>query len=496
MTQVILNYGVEQVYLSGIVENAFPADYLLWRNCMNVVFYDSTIRSLPPFSYREDSNVLFDSGVGLFDDVPGLFDEYTINTYMIPLATAPIYGLFQFVDFEGTVRTFATSADEIHEYIGSDGSVIGTSYSSPYWSFDNYGDWVFGTNGNDNPIVIKDSIITQPVEYPVTAVDLLVYRGHLLYFGVGEDRRTVLWSGYDEPEYLDPVTYPTAGQILTLKTKSGHIGAKTLDNYIIIYTQSEHLILEYVGYPNYFGARDTLPFGVINKRCIASNGNQHFCLSNAGCFTTNGYSADYLGDDAQRRYFISNADFSRKQDFFVVFDKMLGAIKFGYPNRSGNTEFFVYYFASKEFLKEAFDARCAILGVNERNLYGWADGNIYEQRYDLQSPLDINGIGVPSWIETKWISPGKEARRTYFDYLAPRLQSYGGTVVMRSSIIGENGVKVIVRSKMVNDKFGLIPRCPVQRDSLYATLQVSCDANSFYSISGLLISGKLAGALK
>lgn len=492
MTRQIADYSSEQLYLSGQYKGVFPADFGLWLNCSNVVLYDCTIRSLPPFAYVTDIDSLFDSGVGLFDDAPGLFDEYSTEQLLVSLSTNAVYAIFQYATVDGNVQTVTADTGNIYLYDSIAGSVIGTDYDNPYWSFDNYGDWIFGTNGTDYPIVIKDGVITNPVEYPIKAEDLMIFRGYLIYFGVSADKRTVQWSGFDEPEHIDPINYPTAGSIVSLKTRSGHICARQLSNYIIIYTRSEHFIMEYVGYPNYFGLRDPLPYGVINKRCVASDGARHFCLTESGPYATNGYTVTPIGGDRVSRYYARNADFARKQDFFVVFDKSLNAVRFAFPNKQGTIELLVFYIERGEFLREEYDVSVGIIGVNNKVVFGWHSGEIYETRYDLNVPLTQHSFGVPCYIETKYMSPGNEERRSYFDYIVARMPEWSGNVTLTTKSIGENGNILVGKVTTATDKYGKLVRCPLQRDALYAILRIECSGASWFTISGVRVFGKIA----
>lgn len=262
MTKVLLDYTVEQAYLSGIVELAFPADFSLWREAYNIMYFDGALRSLPVFKFVSGYGTLFDDLVGYFDNLVGYFDDLSFSqtgSNLVPLTSTPLGAIYQFQDSDGVIETFTVADGTIHQYLGVNGAAIDTGYTSDYFSFGNFGDWVFGTNGTDTPIVIKDGVVSNPTEYPSTAVSLLVFNGFLIYFGVNTDRRDFQWSGYNEPEGLDVGTYPTAGTFTTQKLRNGHVVAVPLQNYIVLYTGDQHLIVFFSDFPNYFGVRDPLP---------------------------------------------------------------------------------------------------------------------------------------------------------------------------------------------------------------------------------------------
>lgn len=167
------------------------------------------------------------------------------------------------------------------------------SYSeATVWDLDTWGQYLIGNSPEDGKIyqwTLNTGTIAAAVTNAPTACKGVVVTGQrfVMALGAGGNNRKLQWSDQDDNTVWSPSATNQAGDVDLPRGKI--ILGRTLIDQVIVLTDREAYIVEYIGLPFVYSPRKVGDScGAVSKRCIATSGQLAAWWSQSGFWTYNG----------------------------------------------------------------------------------------------------------------------------------------------------------------------------------------------------------------
>jgi hypothetical protein len=154
------------------------------------------------------------------------------------------------------------------------------------------------------------------------------------------------WCAEDDPDTWVAASTNAAGSLTIREAKTQIRAAVPLGRSIAVYTSDQLFVVNYLGAPFYFGYTTALTHGVgaVSKQSIVSVGNLNYGLSKEGFFSTDGATAQDIGElSGVNAYVKNNVATSEYTKITAWHNKESSEVVWNLPLGSSNITTELYY---------------------------------------------------------------------------------------------------------------------------------------------------------
>lgn len=403
------------------------------------------------------------------------------------------------VTAEGDVQALAQAFvnGEKRLYLGRDGSLgyyvpgqeiydIRSSGLSPgRWSLLAWGKFLIATNGVDRLQFWNNSGLAVDITDGITKADFI--RGILIYvmaFNADGEIGRVKWCVGGNPTVWTPdLDNNDAGGFYIRNVSSLFTAAGALGGNIIVFTQTQPFLIQYVGGNQIFAYQDMqLELGAIGEKCVTSDGVSLFGLDRRGFWRTDGVQVQWLADPMLWDYFKARIDFDRGEEVVGYYNRLRATIEWSWKTLSGASEGWAYSLTNAQWAPRSYGLDCAI-----------GDG-VFDTPIGSQGPDVLNlGVGVnagtdalTSFIQTKPLPLKSTEFYKWLDEIRFR-KSGLATLEIGVSESPDDAIEWLPAEVLAERHFP-------EREAAFFTLRFSSTAvDADWSVAGMEFFGKYTG---
>lgn len=417
--RVLASFGEEGELASGLHPSAGEEQVPFWLTGRNVDFYERGVASAKGF-----------------------------NAPFVTAGSTPIRGMAQQLTSGLTQALFYGNQTTIYRWNAVTEDVVGSGYTGQVdgdlndpvtvWSMDQWGNFVFATNGVDAPQIYKGTSFADWTEsdaspLPFTTAEIVLARGpHALVLNTSNGFNWVEWSDEDDVEDWTPVAENAAGNLVIRELDSPIVAAVPLGEAIAVYGREQMFLLRYLGAPFYFGYTPVLSgFGPVSKAAVVTVGRRNYGFGRGGLWVTDGAQYEELGRNSVHEYLQQNVNWTQAGKVVGYHDEEFNRVVWSYPTGSENDECVSFDYKRGRFSFNDY-GRTSFL---RREVFKWpvaadASGNVYF--HNVGSNADGNAL--TKTIQTRPVAFGDASVMKLLQALRVGFQSKSGVVEVRVGV--------------------------------------------------------------
>lgn len=382
-----------------------------WQDGYGVMFYGKKMRPFP-------------GGVRLF--APTLLAPITGILDLSPLVTgepAIVYGSLT------KLRLWEATAGDAEVGTGYTGNADETpSTLATRWSFVQWNDWVFATNGVSLPQVYKGaSFANADVDTLFTTAEIfLKWRQFLIAFNLSTGKHHIRWCDTDNPEVWTPSASNRARGLFAQDIEGDIRAAQVFGEMVLYFSSNSIFQLEYFGGNDVFGTHRMLSgIGAVGKNAVCSAGGLLYGVGPRGIWQSDGVTFRYTESGMVRDTFRDDVNKEQLSKIVMYNDVRNKHVKMFYPSGEAleNDKLMAFNYEEGHWTRARFGRTAASdSGKFDFAVSGDAVGNIYAQSL----PEQVSGS---AGVQNMTVTEVTGALLNGYGDLGYGALGYGGTVV-------------------------------------------------------------------
>ena len=208
------------------------------------------------------------------------------------------------------------------------------------WSLDNFGKLLVSVHSQDGRLCSWDPVTPTSVAQPITQAPIdntLVIsteEEYLMVLGGKNNPRRVKWASQRSLTDWTPTESNTAGGF-DLRSNGAIVAAVRVQGGILVLTDSDIHMIEYVGPPNYYGRRRiSEEGGILGKNCIVSTPRGAIWISGANFWMYDGAVSKIPCPISSKVFY--NSDLTQAYRCHMGVNEFAQEVWFFYPKAGGN----------------------------------------------------------------------------------------------------------------------------------------------------------------
>ena len=382
----------EKAIIAGLHPNLAIDRPPLWRDGRNVSFKDLALQPIP------GQTLIFDK---LSAETPRGAIELSIS------GQPNLFWGTQTKLYRGVWKTPSPTDVSGAAYTG----ILDATDSQPatVWSFAEWGDLVFATNGVDAPQVwdlASPSAFAEWQELPAaaslyfgTAEIVLAYGAFIVVYNTGQGIEYASWSAFNSPFAFFPLAANEAGSLIFRDLGSEIRCVRRLGRVHAVYGTNQMRVLQFIGAPNFFGQEHLQDgIGAVSKNAVVSVLGVHYGFGPQGIWVTDGNTYQYIDDPSIRDFVFRNINRDQMSKVVGWEDKQETSVNWSFPQANAKEVSITISWNYQEKNWSIFEyARTAATSaeVFQNTMLFDASGNVYQNGERGDSPT----TGAPLTLE-------------------------------------------------------------------------------------------------
>lgn len=442
------------VIASGSFPSILPNQLAMWRDSLNVLFYDGRASKI--------------SGL----DVMGT-------------AVEPVTQMAQAL-VDGQKRIYLATEDKLIAVTDGVPNQLAAGYAGGRWSLVPWGTWLVATNDVDKVQVWKNTgAAVDLANVPVNRARIVRKVSNFLIIFYGQE---VAWPDLANIENWTIAPETRAGNMFLRDLDSDIEAVEPFADGLAYYTQNMVGYMSFVGGTSVFGFKTMLSgIGAIGRNAVVNTGKMHYGLGRNGIWMTDLSGSDYIDQPAVNAYIDNDIDWLYARDVRSFHYADLSTVAWFWRAVGGNTHGIAYNYKTKAWAPLALDVTASLTQeVYDRPLLAF--GTTYGQ---LGAEPDIDGDPIPTSLRTVPLDAGDPT-------------AYKRWGLVRTFRTGEGAMQIRVGYSDEEDAepdwsaWATLERNTwIDRESVYITIEYrSTVADVDWAIGGFEVHGEPTGALQ
>lgn len=396
---------------SGLYPDLHNQSAKFWQDGHGVMFYGGKMRPFP-------------GGVRLF--VPAITGIITGIQDLSPLVTgqpAIVYGTAT------ELRLWDATNGDSQEGTGYSGIADETPAAlASRWSFAQWNDWVFATDGDSAPQVYKGAgFANADVDTLFTTAEIfLKWRQFLIAFNLSTGKHHIRWCDTDNPEVWTPSASNRARGLFVQDIEGDIRAAQVYGELVLFFSTNSIFQLEYFGGNDVFGSHRMLSgIGATGKNAVCSAAGLLYGVGPRGIWQSDGVTFRYTESGMVRDTFRDDVNKNQLSKIVVVNDVRNKHIVIFYPSGTSleNDKLLAFNYEEGHWTRGLFGRSAAAdTGKFDYAVSGDSVGNIYAQSLPEQ-------VGTGTGVQNLQVENVLGELKNGYGDLGYGVLGYGGTQV-------------------------------------------------------------------